>query len=221
MQVDFAGQLLLNEWLWKREFPSKDGEAMSEIWTPVVCDTNLAGQSPAVSAVPQWFAVYTTPRHEKHVSDILAERQIETFLPLYRSKRQWKKSRPVILELPLFPAYVFARVERQERGMVLGTPGVLSIVGSSREPWALPNGEIDALRFGLLERKIEPHPYLTVGERVRIVAGAMAGIEGILVRKKNDLRVVLALDMIMRSVAVEVDAGDVEPSTAKIARMIS
>jgi len=105
--------------------------------------------------------------------------------------------------------------------MVLGTPGVLSIVGSSREPWALPNGEIDALRFGLLERKIEPHPYLTVGERVRIVAGAMAGIEGILVRKKNDLRVVLALDMIMRSVAVEVDAGDVEPSTAKIARMIS
>jgi transcription antitermination factor NusG len=117
--------------------------------------------------------VYTTPRHEKHISEILAERQIETFLPLYKTTRQWQKSRPVVLELPLFPTYVFVRIARQARGSVLGTPGVLSIVGSSKESWALPDFEIDALRSGLLERKIEPHPYLVVGERVRIMAGVM------------------------------------------------
>ena len=118
----------------------------------------------------------------------------------------------MVLELPLFPAYVFVRIAREARGAVLGMPGVLSIVGSAREPWPLPDFEIEALRSGLLERKIEPHPYLVVGERVRIKAGVMAGVEGILVRKKNDFRVVLSLDVIMRSVAVEVDADDVEPA---------
>lgn len=163
-------------------------------------------------ASPRWFAVYTAARHEKHVSKILAQRQIETFVPLYQTTRKWKKSRPIVLELPLFPTYVFARIAREARGTVLGTPGVLSIVGSPKEPWPLPDFEIDALRSGLLERRIEPHPYLTVGERVRIKAGVMTGIEGVLVRKKNDLRVVLSLHTIMRSVAVEVDAEDVEPT---------
>ena len=166
--------------------------------------------------LPRWFAVYTTPRHEKHVSQILAERQIETFLPLYRANRQWKKSRPVILELPLFPAYVFVRIVRHARGLVLGTPGVMSIVGSSREPWPLPDLEIEALRSGLSMRRIEPHPYLIVGERVRIKTGVMTGVEGVLVRKKNDLRVVISLDAIMQSVAVEVDADDIEPASTSV-----
>ena len=172
-----------------------------------------------VDTSPRWFAVYTTPRHEKHVSEILAERQIETFLPLYRANRQWKKSSPVVLELPLFPTYVFVRIVRQSRSVILSTPGVLSIVGSSREAWPLPDLAIDALRSGLLERKIEPHPYLVVGERVRIMAGVMAGVEGVLVRKKNDLRVVLSLDTIMRSVAVEANADDIEPVATTPLRM--
>jgi transcription antitermination factor NusG len=162
-------------------------------------------------AVPRWYAVYTTPRHEKHVFETLAHRQIESFLPLYRANRQWHKSRPVVLELPLFPTYVFVRIAQYARGAVLGTPGVLSIVGSARESWPLPDLEIEALRSGLFERNIEPHPYLVVGQRVRIVAGVMAGVEGVLMRKKNDLRVVLSLDTIMRSVAVEVSAEEVEP----------
>jgi transcription antitermination factor NusG len=168
---------------------------------------------------PRWFALYTTPRHEKHVSEILAQRQIETFLPLYRTTRRWKKSRPVDLELPLFPTYVFARVAQKARGAVLGMPGVLSIVGSAREPWPVPDPDIEAIRLGLQMGKIEPHPYLTVGERVRIKAGVMTGVEGVLVRKKNALRVVLSLDTIMRSVALEVDADDIEPVNAPPARM--
>jgi transcription antitermination factor NusG len=192
---------------------------MSEIREQEFSVNNSGILSASAYTLPRWFAVYTTPRHEKHVSEILAERQIETFLPLYKTTRQWQKSRPVVLELPLFPTYVFVRIARQARGSVLGTPGVLSIVGSSKESWALPDFEIDALRSGLLERKIEPHPYLVVGERVRIMAGVMTGVEGVLVRKKNDLRVVLSLDTIMRSVAVEVNAGDIEPAAATPVRI--
>jgi transcription antitermination factor NusG len=172
---------------------------------------NIEAFCAGASISPRWFALYTTPRHEKHVAEMLVQRGIDAFLPLYRTTRRWKKSVPVVLELPLFPTYVFVRIARQARGSVLCIPGVLSIVGSGREPWSLPDLEIDALRSGLLERKIEPHPYLNVGERVQIKAGVMTGVQGILVRKKNDLRVVLSLDAIMRSVAVEVDADDVEP----------
>jgi transcription antitermination factor NusG len=169
---------------------------------------------------PRWFALYTTPRHEKHVSEILAQRQIETFLPLYRTTRRWKKSRSVDLELPLFPTYVFVRIAQGARGAVLGMPGVVSIVGSAREPWPVPDPDIEAIRLGLQMGKIEPHPYLTVGERVRIKAGVMTGVEGVLVRKKNALRVVLSLDTIMRSVALEVDADDIEPVSTPIVRMV-
>jgi transcription antitermination factor NusG len=159
----------------------------------------------------QWFAAYTTPRHEKHISHELEERNIETFLPLYRTLRQWKKRAPVTLELPLFPCYLFVRISRSARGTVLGLPGILSIVGSPKEPWPLPQLEIEALRLSAERGKAEPHPYLKLGERVRIKTGSMAGVEGILVRKKNEFRVVLTLEAIMRSVAVEVDANDLEP----------
>jgi transcription antitermination factor NusG len=158
----------------------------------------------------QWFAAYTTPRHEKHVGEVLAERNIESFLPLYRTVRQWKKSSPVTLELPLFPCYLFVRINRAARGAVLSLPGVVSIVGSPKEPWPLPQLEVEALRLGARLGKAEPHPYIRVGERVRIKSGLMAGVEGILVRKKNECRFVLTLEAIMRSVAVEVDASELE-----------
>jgi transcription antitermination factor NusG len=84
------------------------------------------------------------------------------------------------------------------------------IVGSGREPLALPDFEIEALRSGLRLRRFEPHPYLVVGERARIKSGSLAGMVGVLARKKNSLRVVLTLELIMRSVAVEVDADELE-----------
>lgn len=89
-------------------------------------------------------------------------------------------------------------------------PGIISIVGSSKEPWPLPDLEIEALRRWMQTRKVEPHPYLKVGEKVRIRTGVMAGVEGILVSKKDEFRVALSLDAIMQSVAVEVDANDLE-----------
>jgi transcription antitermination factor NusG len=160
---------------------------------------------------PQWFAAYTTPRHEKHVAEMLAERHVESFLPLYRTVRQWKKSSPITLDLPLFPCYLFVHIPRTARGIVLGLPGVVSIVGSPKEPWPLPQLEIEALRLGARTAKVEPHPYLNVGDRVRIKVGSMAGVEGILVRRRNQMRFVLTLDAIMRSVSIEVEASDLEP----------
>lgn len=163
--------------------------------------------------VVNWFAAYTLTRHEKHVAAILAARHMESFLPLYAALHRWRNRCQKDLDLPLFPNYVFVRIAAQERVRVLQVPGVVSLVGFGGKLAPLPDLQIEALRSGIGERQLEPHPYLGVGERVRIKAGAMRGLEGVLVRKKNNLRVVLALDVILQSVAVEVNAEDVEAAT--------
>ena len=158
----------------------------------------------------QWFAVYTVPRHEKRVAHLLNMRQVENYLPTYRSSRQWKNGTRPEIELPLFPNYLFIHIVRENRGHVLATPGVVTIVGRGMDPDPLPDFEIESLRTGLHLRKVEPHPYLTVGRRVRIKSGAMCGLEGVLVRRKNCDRVVITLDCIRQSMAVEVAAEELE-----------
>ena len=180
---------------------------------PGELDAGLSPSGALVSSVmesPKWFAVYTTPRHEKAVARHFEFRRIESFLPLYMEMHRWKNGCRVNVEQPLFPGYIFARIGRRDSTQVLSVPGVLLIVGSGREPLALPDFEIEALRSGLHLRKFEPHPYLAVGEKARIKSGSLAGMVGVLARKKNSLRVVLTLELIMRSVAVEVDADELE-----------
>ena len=161
-------------------------------------------------SVPRWLAVYTVARHEKAVARQLQDRQIETFLPLYRSWHRWKDRRKLI-ELALFPSYVFVRIAAQDRLPVLQVPGVVSMVTFNGEPAALPEGEINALRNGL-ENQVyaEPCPYLRVGRKVRVTRGPMAGAEGILTRRKDKCRFVISVDVLMRSVAIEVDGADLE-----------
>jgi transcription antitermination factor NusG len=185
-----------------------------------------AGLVPAGSAAAQdfpasWFAAYTHSHHEKRVASYFTEREIESFLPLYAVVRRWRNGCEMKLDLPLFPNYVFVRMDPRERVRVLEVPGVLSLVGSGRRLASLPDLEIEALRSSAGQRKVEPHPYLIVGERVRIKAGAMMGLEGVLVRKKNNFRVVLGLEAILQSVAVEVDADDLEVVTKHGARGVS
>ena len=115
------------------------------------------------------------------------------------------------MDLPLFSCYLFVRIDCTQRVPVLEVPGVISIVGGTRRSLAVSNSYIDFLRDGLSKGKIEPHPYLEEGTRVRICSGMLAGAEGLLLRKKNDLRVLLNIEMIMRSVAVEVGIDDIEP----------
>jgi transcription antitermination factor NusG len=166
-------------------------------------------------ALPKWFAVSTMPRHEKRIAQHFDVRQVEFFLPVYRSNRRWNDGSHVTLDLPLFPGYIFARVGRRERSRVLQIPGVLSLVaGTGREPASLSESEICALRSGLAERRAEPHPLLTVGQKARIRSGALTGMSGVVVRMKGALRVVLTLELIMQSIAVEVDSGDLEPVAA-------
>ena len=183
-------------------------------------EAKLNGLVTARNVAANWFAAYTYSHHEKCVASHLVERQIESFLPLYTTRHRWKNRCEMNLELPLFPNYVFVRIDRQERMRVLEVPGVVSLVGFGRVLAPLPDFEIEALRSGLGQRRVEPHPYLVIGERVRIKCGPMAGMEGVLVRKKNNFRVVLALDVIMQSVAVEVDADDLEPAPKQTAGVL-
>jgi transcription antitermination factor NusG len=160
---------------------------------------------------PRWYAAYTSANHEKRVAAQLGVRQVECFLPLYASVRRWKDRR-VRLELPLFPGYVFVRLALPDRLRVLQVPGVARLVGFNGLPSPLPDSEIEALKAGLASGvRAEPHPYLTVGRRVRVKAGPLAGAEGVLARKKNGTRFVISLDLIMRSVTVDVDALELEP----------
>lgn len=172
----------------------------------------LADAGPNLLLEPRWFAVYTVSRHEKRVAQHLTHRQIEFYLPLYRSERKWSDGSRVTLDLPLFPGYLFVHIKRTERTQVLSVPGTLAVVGGTgREAAPLPDAAIEALRTGLHLRRAEPHPLLTVGQWARIRSGALAGMEGIVLRKKNSCRVVLTLEHIQRSIAVEVDGDDLEP----------
>ncbi len=166
---------------------------------------------PDIQIAPNWFAVHTSPRHEKRVEQHFRQRDIEHYLPVHRSPRKWRNGLKVVLDLPLFPGYIFARFNWTQRVRVLQVPGVLAILrGTAGEGAPLPEAEIDALRSGLHLRQAEPHPLLTVGQRTRIRSGALAGLEGIVVRKQNSLRVVLTLDLIMQSIAVEIDGAELE-----------
>jgi len=158
-----------------------------------------------------WFAVFTIPRHEKKIEQHFRVRRIESFLPLCRTQRQWKDGSRRTLELPLFANYIFVRIDCGGRVRVLEVPGVISIVGGPRKSLSVPDSYIDFLREGLKQGKIEPHPYLTAGTNVRICSGVLSGAEGVLLRKKNNFRVVITLEMIMKSVAVEVGIHDIEP----------
>ena len=159
---------------------------------------------------PRWYAAYTYAQHEKRVAEQFTERALENFLPQYESVRRWKDRR-VRLQLPLFPGYVFVRLALRDRLRVLETPSVVRLVGFNGRPTALPDKEIEALRTCVAARlAAEPHACLTVGQRVRIKTGPLAELEGVLIRRKNTFRVVLSLDLIARSAAVEVDGADVE-----------
>jgi transcription antitermination factor NusG len=160
--------------------------------------------------LPHWCVAYTSANHEKRVSEQFLQRGIEHFLPQYESVRRWKDRR-MTLHLPLFPGYVFVRFALCERLRVLQVPGVARLIGFNGRPAILPDKEIESLKISAAAQlRAEPHPYLTIGRRVRIKRGALQGVVGILVRKKNALRLVLSIDLIMRSASVEVEAGDVE-----------
>lgn len=162
-----------------------------------------------------WCAVYTRHQHEKAVSEMLRVKDFEVFLPLYESIRKWKDRRK-LLSLPLFPGYVFVRGSLERRLPILTTPGVHMIISRGERIATIPEEEIEAIRRTIEGQfTVEPHPFLRCGERVRVVRGSLEGVEGILTRKKNLYRLVLSVEMLAQSVAVEIDALDVEAVSAR------
>jgi transcription antitermination factor NusG len=158
----------------------------------------------------RWYAAYTCANHEKLVRERLEERSVESFLPVYETVRRWKDRR-MHLQLPLFPGYVFVRMALVDRLRVLQVPSVVRLVGFNGHLSALPDEEIEGLKKGLAGGvRAEPHPFLTVGRRVRLKSGPLAGMQGILLRRKGIFRVVISIDLIQRAVAVDADAADVE-----------
>jgi len=158
----------------------------------------------------RWLAYYTAPRHEKSVAKHIESRSFDCFLPLVRQPRRWKNGLRVQVEQPLFPGYVFARVEPKQCFKVLSIPGVVSVVGPGRNPAFLEDKEIESLRVGLAERNSRPHPFLTIGQKARITSGSFSGKTGILIRELNNMRVVLTVEAIMKSFSVEVNAEELE-----------
>jgi len=158
-----------------------------------------------------WYVLYTCPRHEKRVATQIERRNFSSFLPLYRSVRRWKDRRKELM-LALFPGYVFVRMPLENKLQVLGLPGVVRLVSFNGQPATLSASEIETLQNRLSggALNIAPHPYLSKGRRVRVRSGAMEGLEGIIVRRKDRCRVVFSIDLIQRSVAVEVDEADLE-----------
>jgi transcriptional antiterminator NusG len=161
-------------------------------------------QQPEEAEQPCWYAVYTWARHEKTVASQFEQRGLKHFLPLYLTVRNWNK-RTVRLSLPLFPSYVFVQTLPADHFRPLQVPGVVHYVGNHKAS-PIPDDEIDGLRRVLLSGVgVAPHPYLAPGNAVRISSGPLAGLSGVIERTKSGCRFIVSVNMIMRSVAVEVN----------------
>jgi transcription antitermination factor NusG len=158
----------------------------------------------------KWYALYTCPRHEKIVHLQLTAKAIDSYLPLYRSLRRWN-DRTALVELPLFPGYLFVRIPLSERLRALTVPGAVRLVGFNGKPAALAEEEIQAIKTAVALEIAEPCPYLVEGKRIRITYGPLKGLEGIVSRRKGKLRAVVSVHSIMQSFSVEVDAMDTQP----------
>jgi transcriptional antiterminator NusG len=160
---------------------------------------------------PLWYALHTRSRHEKVVRDQLSAKGIENLLPLWQKRSVWK-DRVKMIEVPLFSGYVFSYFSLKNKLPVVQSIGVVRIVSFNGQPVPVPPEQIEAVQTMVEQRlRYDPHPFLAEGMRVRVKHGALAGAEGILVAKKQRYRLVISVDLIQQSVAVDIDSANVEP----------
>ncbi|MCU1315417.1 MAG: transcription antitermination protein nusG [Candidatus Acidoferrum typicum] len=182
------------------------------LWTPT------KSQDDHFDSPSSWYALYTRHHHEKTVARILTSKGFEIFLPLYSTAHNWK-DRTKLVSLPLFPCYVFLKGGLERRLGIVTTPGVHALVSSAGQPAAISHAEIEGIRRAIESGvSIEPHPLLKCGDCVRVNSGALEGIQGILVRKKNLYRLVLSVGMLGKAASVEIDALLVERVNAAPSR---
>ncbi len=161
-----------------------------------------------------WFALGVAPRHEKRVSELLQHKGYETFLPLIPRRHQYAR-RAREFEIPLFPGYLFCRVDLATRLPILTTPGVLQFIGAGRVPLPIEEGEITALqRVVAAGISLEPCAFWKAGQKGLVVDGALKGLEGIVVSIKSRARLILSVSLLKRSVFLEIDSALVTPGLA-------
>jgi transcription antitermination factor NusG len=167
------------------------------------------------SSHTRWYAAYTYPRHEKAVTKQLESKSIEAFLPVFRTENRWKDRR-VQIQTPVFPGYVFTRINLSERSRVLAVPGVIRMLSFNGIPAPIDDSEIEAVRL-CMERgaALEPYPFFEIGDRVRVRSGLLEGLEGLVSRCKNERRLIVPISLINQSVAVEIDVQLLEPLDAQ------
>jgi transcription antitermination factor NusG len=159
-----------------------------------------------------WYAIRVRSNFEKVVQECLRQHDLEEFLPVYLKKSRWS-DRVKTIERPLFPGYVFGRFNPANRLPVLKMPGVVNILGNSAGPMAVDDEELHAIRRTVESgHTLIPWPYLAAGDSVIVEGGALAGLEGIFVRAKDICRVVVSLNLLQRSIAVELDRESVRPA---------
>lgn len=170
----------------------------------------LEVETKSSKGTPNWYAILTRHQHEKRVALALSNKNHVVYLPLYRSLRRWQ-DRAKQVWLPLFPCYVFVREGMDQQLQILKTPGIIHIVSWGGRPAVVPQNQLVAVRQ-IIECcvHVETHPYLQCGDRVRVKTGPLMGLEGILVRKKGLARLVVSMEMLGRSAAIEIDVLNVE-----------
>jgi transcription antitermination factor NusG len=157
-----------------------------------------------------WYAVYTRFQHEKSAASLLEKKEFEVLLPVYQTVHRWKDRKQKVV-LPLFPCYLFLRTELDRKLDVLRTVGVRWIVENAGQACPVPGAEIEAVRkMCSVAARLQPYPFLKHGDLVRIRTGPLTGTEGFFVRVKNQYRVVVSVELLRQSVAVEVDLADVD-----------
>ena len=175
--------------------------------------TSSADSTTTTVDEPHWYAVYTRSRHEQRAFDRLSANDVEVFLPMVESMRQWSDRRKRI-QVPLFSGYLFVRIHwsLNIRLRVLKIPGVVRVIGDYENPAPIPEVQILAIqRFIAHDIRLDPYPYIRVGQRVEIRRGSLKGLQGILMRKKGYYRFVISVDLIQQSASVEVNAEDLLP----------
>jgi len=183
--------------------------------------TSTTHESSSLCHSIRWYALAVKPRHEKSVHRILETKQHEAFLPLYVKKHRYAR-REKSFQLPWFPGYVFCRFNLASCLPVVTTPGVIRVLGGHGKPTPIDESEVASLKLAVdAQTPIEPWPFLQAGQRIRIIKGALAGMEGSLIHVKQEPRIVLSVTMLQRSVLLELDRDMVAQSVGTAVQAVA
>jgi transcription antitermination factor NusG len=196
-----------------------DRTLMSSAKPPGSDLSDLISGAASIAPLDAWHALMVKHQHERTIEMALNEKGFETFSPTYRARRQWS-DRTKEIDLPLFAGYVFCRFPFEAKGRVLNTPAVSRVVQFGGTAAPIPDAEIEAIRTILTSRfPARPWPHLKAGDPVRIERGPLRGVVGVLLKEKDTFQIIVSVELLQRSVAVEMDASDVVPERSSQLRV--